>query len=556
MLARNAPLLGVPTVSAAPPAPAPSVAPATVAQPATRPAPVLGVGSVLRDRYELQRLIGRGGMASVYQAVDRYRISLGLEECLVAVKVVPTEASRPASSAALGREFHNAQRLSHPNVINVYEIDRDADAAFYTMELLTGARLGQVLEKLDGAVLARPYALAIIRDIGAAITHAHARGVVHGDLKPSNVMITQDGQVRVLDFGGHFLSLREPWFAEPDASDAFRPATPAYASCEQLERHRADPRDDIYALACIAYLLLTGRHPFDHLSAIEARARALHPRRPDGSSGRQWRALRRGFAWNREQRTMAVDGWLARLGLDGAVATLPPLAELGTTVPAAHPWRLVAALGLPVLVAIAATVAWHAPIRGPSGLLGRVRGSAEETLGSAWQELQALGPAAAGASATPLEAQQTTARQPAAAAAAARAPAAGARAVVALRSDDGATAPHVAFAAESYAVGEGEPAARIVVRRVGSNRGDVSFVWWTEAASAEPDVDYASLGRRTEHLPSGQDKMTVYVPIISNPLRRQATEFHVALAESSNGRVAASAAAQSARATVTIQRGG
>ncbi len=76
-------------------------------------------------------------------------------------------------------------------------------------------------------------------------------------------MITQHSEVRVLDFGGSSMPPREPWVSDGDADDAFHQATPAYASCEQLERRRADPRDDIYALACIAYLLLGRRHPFD-----------------------------------------------------------------------------------------------------------------------------------------------------------------------------------------------------------------------------------------------------------------------------------------------------
>jgi hypothetical protein len=116
--------------------------------------------------------------------------------------------------------------------------------------------------------------------------------------------------------------------------------------------------------------------------------------------------------------------------------------------------------------------------------------------------------------------------------------------------------PHAAFAAESYDVADGDPAARIVVRRVGSKQGELSFVWWTEAESAEPDVDYASFGRRIEHIPSGQDKITVYVPIISNPLRRTSSQFHVALDDAAQSDAVTEAQAQNSRATVTIERGG
>ena len=186
---------------------------------------------MLHERYELQQLLGRGGMASVYKAVDRYRAQLGLLECFVAVKLVHANAAKPAGSEALAREFHSAQRLSHPNVVKVFDVDHDGDTIFYTMEMLSGERLSQVLRRIDGSVLPRPYALAIIRDIGAAGAHAPARGVVHADLKPSNVMITLDGEVRVVDFGGASMPPREPWVSEGDAEEAYLAATPAYASC-------------------------------------------------------------------------------------------------------------------------------------------------------------------------------------------------------------------------------------------------------------------------------------------------------------------------------------
>lgn len=168
---------------------------------AETPTRVIGPGTVLRGRYELQGLLGFGGMASVFKAIDRYRARLGLQNCGVALKIIASRPPNPAHVAALGREFHNAQQLSHPNIINVYEIDHEGDASFYTMELLEGEQLNQLHERLGGLLPAR-YALAILRDIGEAIAHAHSRGVVHGDLKPQNIFVTYGGQVRVLDFGG------------------------------------------------------------------------------------------------------------------------------------------------------------------------------------------------------------------------------------------------------------------------------------------------------------------------------------------------------------------
>jgi hypothetical protein len=109
----------------------------------------------------------------------------------------------------------------------------------------------------------------------------------------------------------------------------------------------------------------------------------------------------------------------------------------------------------------------------------------------------------------------------------------------------------VEFAATSYEVSGDEPAARIVVRRLDGTDGDVNFSWWTEGASARPDVDYASLGRRIERIPAGTDKITVYVPIISNPLRNPLSRFYVALGDPD----ASGATAPDSRASVTIDRG-
>jgi len=111
--------------------------------------------------------------------------------------------------------------------------------------------------------------------------------------------------------------------------------------------------------------------------------------------------------------------------------------------------------------------------------------------------------------------------------------------------------PHAAFSSESYVVPAAEPAARIVIQRRGNTQGEVNFIWWTEGGSAAPDVYYASLGARTEHLASGQERMTVYVPIISSPLRHKSTQFQVVLADATSHR--ANGGAQDVRATVTIE---
>ena len=546
--------------AAAPAAPTPP-AQATAAAPAADHGnasdagePRFGVGTVLRDRYELLQPLGRGGMASVYKARDLYRTSLGVADCLVAIKVVQANPARPGGIDALGREFHNAQRLSHPNVVNVYDIEREANASFYSMEFLDGVQLGRLLSRAGGP-LPRRYALTIIRDIGAAIAHAHSRGVVHSDLKPHNIMITREGQVRVLDFGSGIVRPGEPWISEMSPGGDYRQATPAYASCEQLQGWCPDPRDDIYALACLAYQLLAGRHPFDQRSSLVARGRRLRPRRPAGMRGESWRALRRGLAWSREQRNITVEKWLEQLGVADGAPELPPLARLeNAPPPRLWPQRSAAAALVLFSLGLAAfALDRQSGVDWPQVLAG-VRNSWD----GAWQQLQPAAPMTGSVSA-PLAA---TAHPPLDVALAPT-PSAMVSAPPIVRAPPAMLAagpPRVGFAAASYDVAAGEPAARITVRRVGSTEGELSFIWWTEAGSARPDVDYAELGRRVEKIPSGADKITLFVPIISNPQRDRPSRFYVALdnsgpARSADSAGAAAIAATDTRAAVTIDRG-
>jgi serine/threonine protein kinase len=576
-----------PAANAAPAPPAANAAPpaASAAPPKTQPAAgeaahiTLDVGTVLRERYELLQLVGRGGMASVYKARDLYRTRLGVADCYVAIKIVQPHPSRPGSVDALGREFHNAQRLSHPNVINVYDIDHEGDASFYSMELLEGERLSQLVQRAAGR-LPRRYALAIVRDIGAAIAHAHSRGVVHADLKPHNIMITRDGHVRVLDFGSGIVRPGEPWISEMSPGGNYRQATPAYASCEQLQGWCADPRDDIYALACLAYQLLAGKHPFDQRSALVARGRRMRPRRPAAISGERWRALRRGLSWSREQRSMTMEKWLEQIGVAEAAESLPPLSRLAALPPPRHwPQRVAAAAVVLFSLGLAAfAMERQAGVNWQQTLAG-----AHSSWESAWEQLQsslygtataapqpqhAASRSALPTSSVPVVAAANSAMPAATSSSHARstrvasmsaAPAAIAGAEMASPAAEEATSGRVQFAAPSYAVSGSDPAARIVVRRLGNTEGDVSFSWWTQGASAQPDIDYASLGRRIEHIPSGMDKITVYVPIISNPQRSRLSQFYVALSDSASAGAGESAGtgpgAPGARATVTIDRG-
>ncbi|MGA2189048.1 MAG: protein kinase [Steroidobacteraceae bacterium] len=296
----------------------------------------LAIGDVLRGRYIVQGLLGQGGMGAVYAAIDQFRLDRSPSDQKVAIKLLHTEViKRPRLFAELRREFQHLQSLSHPNIVRVHEFDRDGDLAFFTMEYLSGALLSRVLSARASSVLHRPYALAIIRDVGAAVAHAHARGVVHGDLNPGNIFITDNGEVRVLDFGASHQLHRGPWISEFDNHQQIAVATPGFASCQVLEGEAADARDDVYALACVAYVLLTGDNPFQDSTALKARSLRLTPARPRGLDGRQWQALRAGLQFDRERRPSDMRAWLERLELRMAAPHLPALLSIWTARPRA-----------------------------------------------------------------------------------------------------------------------------------------------------------------------------------------------------------------------------
>jgi serine/threonine protein kinase len=508
---------------------------------------------VLRDRYVIEELLGRGTRSCVYRALDRERRKLPQSKQHVALKLLRAAAlTGPSAQASLRVEFQCAQSMSHPNVVNVYELEQDGVLSFLTMELLDGEPLEALLERQGRQALPRPAALAIIRDVGAALVHAHERGVVHGNLQPRHIMITASGEVRVTNFAAARADYLE---SAPEAN--------VYASCESLEGQVPDRRDDLYALACISYELLAGHHPFNRLSAAQARGRSLVPRRPAQLSRGTWRALRAGLAWRRENRTVGIGWWLSRMNLSGAAPHLPTLQELHVARPPARrlpqrPVMLLCALG----VSIAAAAALD---RLPSPRI----------LANGWQELRAthlsnplqrlgdwLSPAPAALPDTPHKSVASV-RHPAATAGSIQRHAHTASSGTATSARNEATPevvtdvaaaeqsatesaaqpvaaaatppPHIELTADNYTVLPGEPAAHVVVRRRGNLQGDVSFVWSTEGASAQPERDFIASGPRAEQIPAGVSSVTLLVPIVSDGTRTESRVFYVSIGEPGGG---------------------
>ena len=278
---------------------------------------VKGTGDTLNNRFVLEECLGVGGMGTVYKALDLRKLEASDRKPYLAIKVLNTQfRGNPKSLIALQREARKAQVLAHRNIVTVYDFDRDGAIVYLTMEYLSGKPLSQILRTPDFKGMPVQSALPIVRGMSSALAYAHERGFVHCDFKPANVFLTDTGEVKVIDFG-----IARVFQRPEEESDAtvFDPGslgalTPAYASPEMLEHLEPDPRDDIYALGCITYELLTGRHPFDRQSATQARAANRQPQRPDNLGNRQWRALRAALAFDRKARTPTVSRFVEEFG--------------------------------------------------------------------------------------------------------------------------------------------------------------------------------------------------------------------------------------------------
>lgn len=281
-------------------------------------APTLGPGSIVKDRFVLEEELGRGGMGIVFKARDLRKEEAQDRNPYVAIKLLNDEFRRhPESLKALQRESRKAQQLAHANVVAVYDFDRDGANVFMVMELLEGKSLDRVIREHEETGLGVEQALRITRGLCRAMAYAHEQGVVHSDFKPANAFLTNSGVVKVFDFGIARAAKRTDHLATGSLT-LFDPGTlgaltPTYASCEMIEGLEPDTRDDVYAIACVAYELLTGKHPFNRLSAVQARDKGMIPKRPRGLKRHQWRALRRGLAFNREERTASAQQFLNEL---------------------------------------------------------------------------------------------------------------------------------------------------------------------------------------------------------------------------------------------------
>jgi serine/threonine-protein kinase len=226
-----------------------------------------GERTILNDRYEIQQRIGRGGMADVFLARDL------LLDRAVAIKVLfPEYATDPNFVERFRREAQAAANLTHPNIVAVYDWGKYANTYFMAMEYVQGRTLADIL-RVNGHVNSMQ-AAEIANEVAAALSHAHAAGVVHRDIKPANILIGTNGQVKVADFG-IARAMNAP--SENNLTQVGSVmGTATYFSPEQAQGAQPDPRSDLYSLGIVLYEMVAGKPPFVGENPVSIAYKQVH----------------------------------------------------------------------------------------------------------------------------------------------------------------------------------------------------------------------------------------------------------------------------------------
>ncbi len=318
----------------------------TAASPAkSHPAPVteraveISAGTVLRGRFQLEECVAQGPHSDVYRASDLLRLEAGSTGTALAIKVLHDgQGADPALRQRLQQQAIAAQSLTHPNIARVHDLDRHGEVSFISLEWLQGESLATHLDRIHPAPVQIKLQRQIIAALGSALVYAHGRGVVHGDIKPANVFLTDAGEIKLIDFSG--VGNENSGSAEIDQM-----ITPEYASCERLSGGRATVSDDLFSFACLIYRLVCGRRPYGQYNALEAEAQGELLSRAPGLDDGQWALLHRALAFRRDDR---------KLSLAELVETLLRAPRVPENPPAQEPsrrgaWLAVAAVGLVAL---------------------------------------------------------------------------------------------------------------------------------------------------------------------------------------------------------------
>jgi tRNA A-37 threonylcarbamoyl transferase component Bud32 len=485
---------------------------------------------ILRSRYVLEEVIGRGGMSIIYRARDLHRdLPQDVSANFVAIKVLRTEQrDNPWALTRLKREFRQMQSLSHPGIVRVFDLDCDDDIWFMSMELVAGRTVKAWMTTHDS----RTDGLRIIRSCCEALEHAHSLGIVHADLKSTNVMVAADGTIKLIDFSS---APNLTGGAGPDA-DSNLAVTPLYASPQVLAGKTPEQRDDVFSLACLSYSVLSGgRHPFGGHPSLEDGRVKLAPTYVRSIPVELFKVLEQGLSAERERRPSSVAEFLRQLtaaerqgneqsvraieGISPAIApvTIKEIHSVPRHWLTAHTtagargsyrrvWPFVRLTAMVAAIAVAAVVF----------RLGTYRGAIRAA---------DLPSEAATASTVP----ETSA------------PSAGAS------PEHAASLPAAAWVHDSGVISFDAPTIRasaaqsvvaLTVKRRAATATPGAFVWRVDRGSAYPGVDYERMEPQVVRFAEGQKARTLFIPLIRSRatlLARGPRTFTVQLQQMAGG---------------------
>lgn len=499
-------------------------------------------GDLLAGRYQLEATLGRGGLGIVYRAVDERRGGGG-DQASVAIKVLrPEYIGNDDARRMLEHEADQARRLSHPNIIKVFDYDRDGEVWFITMELLRGERLKTMLARRHPEPLSGSDARRIIRAAADGLAHAHRRGIVHGDIKPSNIFVPNSGDVRLMDFGQA---------CGGDAGASPMPArTPAYCSPERLGGNGPSTRDDVFALGCVAYEALTGHHPFARLAADEARARRMKLKRPAGVTGDEWKALAGALAFAAESRPADASEFARRffrgetgskpapepggagtMALLGAIALGGVLGYLLSVLVPADAWLPVRGSDAPRLEATAPDSDSPVIDSAPEPGAGRGDGETEWVAPPELATVEIQSEAAPAGNAADAPAAGEPGPDPDARPASPDPASTVSPPVSAVVSGPGT----ISLAVEELRLSESDGVAVVDFIRSGGTEGSVAVSYRTIPVTADELSDYAGVSWTEVRFAPGQESARQFVPLVGDSLAERTENFVVEISRPRDG---------------------
>ena len=261
-----------------------------------------------QERFLPERLLGSGGIGEVYSALDLRRVEWGDADPKVAIKrLKPEYAENVQARLALAQEFCVLRHLIHPGVVRVFDLHKEPYGICFSMELLKG-------HTVQDALLEQPAGLVNARAIGTCLFetlhYLHSHGVVHGDVKPSNIFLGSNARVVLFDFNVATATAKAGAATSPITrglreSLKLPSFSMRYASPERLSGGEPSAADDIFAACCTVYEAASGAHPFGRLTALQAQAKNIRPEQLVGLTQRQWQSLHSGMAFDSSKRPQA-----------------------------------------------------------------------------------------------------------------------------------------------------------------------------------------------------------------------------------------------------------